>query len=314
MSTISGLSTSCLSMSSWEAAERSGTRSQAPAGLQTIGCIVAAPSRSSWKSARSSRNGNGPPGEETHARLAAQLEPRVKNRRFLLHLEATLERSPSVTRLAAEIDRFLAGLDPDDIPNMALGVGQDLPRMPYREVGVLVTVEAVPIRRELLAARRDDDRIIVSGPLVGGLVDSGRRLKRSLSKKLAAAYDIPQGIPYIIAAGIHDPFCSVEQIQTALYGPDLLATRRWDPLNDALGPSRQGLFGMKLATRHHQNTRISAVACLWMKTWKPQDHQLLLFENPAAELRASANVFPFTSRLGPNTGSDWTWHAPEGSS
>lgn len=82
-----------------------------------------------------------------------------------------------------------------------------------------------------------DARIVANGALIGGMVNSAQRLKKKLKAKAGGKYDIATA-PFLIIAGLHDAFCSEDQVLSALYGGDRLTLSSGE-----MGRRNDGLFG-----------------------------------------------------------------------
>ena len=159
------------------------------------------------------------------------------------------------------------------------------------------------------ASLTDPDACIVGmGPMIGGPVDSHERLKERLNGKRKKPYVLDPSVPYVLAVGNHDPFCSDLQLLMAIYGRD------WEALIGGRGPLWQhelkfsGFFGIgKGETRY--NTRFSAVAVI---SGSVLFHHLsamqwLVFGNPHARVRLPDGLLPTTHRFQALDGSRWGW-------
>jgi hypothetical protein len=144
-----------------------------------------------------------------HGRIADELNRRLALDRWFIYLEIVqLDRDPSVkalTRWASEIMEQLP--DPSASGN--------------REHHRTYTAQGVRLSFTFAACTPDPagprGRIVGPGPVIGGFVKSGDRLRVALQKKAGNRYDLRDS-PFAIFVGIHDPFCSLDQIEAALYG------------------------------------------------------------------------------------------------
>jgi hypothetical protein len=161
-----------------------------------------------------------------------------------------------------------------------------------------VRFEALPMKPNAASLTDPDARIVGMGPLIGGPVDSYERLKERLNGKRKKPYILDPDVPYVLAVGNHDPFCSDWQLLMAIYGRD------WEALIGGRGPLWQhelkfrGFFGIGTAeTPYH--TRFSAVAVIdgSVLCHHPSAMHRLVFDNPHARVRLPDGLLPTTHRF-----------------
>ena len=61
-------------------------------------------------------------------------------------------------------------------------------------------------------------RIVGTGAVIGGFVDSGQRLKDRLNAKRKKGYTLDPDVPFVLVVGDHDPFCGDLELLLAIYG------------------------------------------------------------------------------------------------
>jgi hypothetical protein len=124
----------------------------------------------------------------------------------------------------------------------------------------------------------ETDRIVGMSPVIGGRVNSGERLRTALRGKAGSRYDL-RGQPFAVAVGTHDSFCTLDEIERALYGSVAvsLPSRTWSRAND-------GFFGCSKNAPQGRNRRVSCVFVVqhW-QPWSPEEAIILRLDNPFAE-------------------------------
>ena len=139
---------------------------------------------------------------------------------------------------------------------------------------------------------RAHGRIIGPGPVIGGWVKSAERLRVALTGKAGGRYDL-RGKPFAVCVGVHDPFCSLDQIEDALYGSE-----RYDVAT--MVPSRAGnaFFGRGSESSEGKNTRVSCVFVLssWYP-WQPEKAMIIRLDNPFATEPFPDSLLPVDARV-----------------
>lgn len=228
--------------------------------------------------------------------IADDLNKRVRLSRYFVHFEPeVLTRQPRMKQLAAFVARTVEALpDPAAVvgaATTAASMREVLPTAVYEEPGVRVRFEFLP--RQAETEPDANDRIVGMGPMTGGWVNSGGRLKTALTAKAGGRYDLCDA-PYIVGVLPHDPFCSIDQIEGALYGSERVTI----PAGEVTRGS-DGLFGVDRQRRSGRNTRVSAI---WVvegfMAWKPDEVRLLRFDNPYAARPAVDDLIPANFAFG----------------
>jgi hypothetical protein len=228
--------------------------------------------------------------------IADDLNKRVRLSRYFVHFEPeVLTRQPRMRQLAAFVARTIEALpDPAAVvgaATTAANMRDVLPTAVYEEPGVRVRFEFLPRKAE--TEPDADDRIVGMGPMTGGWVNSGGRLKSALTAKAGGRYDIGDA-PYIVGVLSHDPFCSIDQVEGALYGSERVTI----PAGDVTRSS-DGLFGVDRQRRSGRNTRVSAI---WVvegfMAWNPGEVRLLRFDNPYAARPVVDDLVPANFTFG----------------
>ncbi|MGI8516665.1 MAG: hypothetical protein ACR2NT_16345 [Acidimicrobiia bacterium] len=131
------------------------------------------------------------------------------------------------------------------------------------------------------------------GPVIGGLVNSGARLKDRIEAKAGGRYQIGE-VPFLVAAGVHDTFCSDVEVISAVYGSDAM-----DLLTGELVRSPDGLFGTDPQRGHGRHRRFSAVAVIsHLRVWEAQTAEIAVLHNPNAARPWPNDSLPTTRRFG----------------
>lgn len=137
------------------------------------------------------------------------------------------------------------------------------------------------------AAMSDPDASLVRGPIIGGRVTAGERLRKVLKKKVDKSYDL-RGAPFLVVVGLHDRSCSSSQVISGLYGGEQIFAAVG---SSAPPPIRWFFDGF--------NTRVSAVATLeTIRPWQEQPSTLFVWDNPAAQSSWPDHILPVDQRLG----------------
>jgi hypothetical protein len=234
-----------------------------------------------------------------HDRLADELNKRVSPDRWGLNFEIIrLDRTPSARRLATWVRRTVDALPPHD-PTQPHPFTP--PRATYAADGVHLEFEFHP--RKVV---KPGDRIVGGGPAIGGWINSAERLRVALAGKAGRRYDIRER-PFALCVSARDSFCSLDQIEDALYGDEqvavpLLVTTR----------AGNGFFGRTPGYPLGKNRRISCVFVVenW-SPWSPQDAVVLRLDNPFAERAFPDDLlaanFCFTEVNPDNNGITFDW-------
>jgi hypothetical protein len=235
--------------------------------------------------------------QRRHARLADELDKRLPpTAGYFVDFEIeSADKEPAPRRFSDFVARRIAELPPPE----ELPVPQDLrwwPHLPsavYAGDGCRIVIRFIPMRPGAAARADPDARIVGTGPVIGGMVNSDLRLRERLVAKAGGRYDVT-GTPFLVVASVHDFLCSDHEVLDALYGGEAVVVgtgelvRRRDGF---FGTDRQGVG---------RNTRVSAVCVISAFTpWKPDDADVAVLENPYAALPWSRSVLPARRWFGP---------------
>lgn len=147
--------------------------------------------------------------EARHGRIADELNSRLSLDRWFVHFEVDqLDRSPSARKLADWVSGEITQL-----PNPEASDARTHHRV-YSVDGVRLNFSFYPCKPDPTGK---GGRIVGPGPIIGGWIKSGERLRVALTGKAGRRYELREK-PFAVCVGIHDPFCSVDQIEAALYG------------------------------------------------------------------------------------------------
>jgi hypothetical protein len=149
-----------------------------------------------------------------------------------------LGRTPSVDGIVRFLDRQVADLnripaDDEDYPVTTL----------YTEEGVQIEVSFYRYNEPIEPSDLLDDRAVMVGPAIGGIVTTGLRLQKTLTKKRPSRYAVDD-VQYAIVGYLHDEFSSLHQLERAVFGSQSInvVDQSWSRSND-------GFFGRRDAER-----------------------------------------------------------------
>jgi hypothetical protein len=219
--------------------------------------------------------------EKRHARLADALDAQLRpTAGYFVHFELQhAEREPSPVRFVEFVREGLDALPPHEqlVQSLtAIRPRDHLPSAIYEEHGVRALIEFVPMVPDAPSKTDPDARIVGMGPIIGGVVNSGERLKKKVKAKAGGRYDI-EGVPFLVLAGIHDMFCSDNQVVTALYGGETVTFPSGEP-----GRRNDGLFGVDPHHPKGRQKRLSAVGVIRGLRWEAETVDFAILHNPYA--------------------------------
>jgi hypothetical protein len=140
---------------------------------------------------------------------------------------------------------------------------------------------------------RPGDRIVGSGPVVGGAINSAARFRDRLDGK-DSKYDL-RGKPYAIVLGVHDHMGGLDDVVEALVGTSavIIATGAGIRKGD-------GFYGqVRRGTRDGKHKRVSCIFAL--EDWwpgGPYNPRVTRFDNPFAEAPFPDDAIPFEAHWG----------------
>ncbi len=226
-----------------------------------------------------------------HARLADELDRRIRPTAgyFVDFQIERCERDPAPRRFAEFIARRIDELpDPQQVELPAAPGPHDLPSAVYEQDGCVISIRFIPMRAGAAARSDRDARIVGMGPMIGGMVNSGARLKDRLVAKAGGRYEL-HGAPSMIAACVHDFLCSDDQVLDALYGGEAVVVD-----TGQLVRRRDGLFGVDATRGAGRNTRVSAVGVISrFSPWAPAETDVAVLENPYAATPWPSGLLPW---------------------
>lgn len=235
--------------------------------------------------------------EKRHERLADAVNAALRpTDGYFVHFQINrAQREPSPTRFVKFVRDALARLPPHEIlleSLPALRPRQHLPSAIYEETDVLIEVEFVPMAPNAPSKSDPDARIVGTGAITGGMVNSAERLKKKVAAKAGGRYKIEQ-VPFLVLAGLHDMFCSEDQVLAGLYGGD-----RYSLSSGELGRRNDGLFGPDLQRDKGRHKRLSAVGIISGLRWKPESNELSIMHNPYASRPWPDYIIPNARNFG----------------
>ena len=204
-----------------------------------------------------------------HSRIADQLNSRLSLDRWFISFEvAQLDREPSARGLASWVSGII-----DQLPDPGMS--------DTRTHHETYTANRVRLRFMFSPCKPDPTgtrgRIVGPGPVIGGFVKSAERLRIALQKKAGGRYELRDS-PFAVCVGVHDPFCSLDQIEAALYG-----NVQYEVATMARSRAENGFFGRGPECPEGKNTRISCVFAMsnW-HPWQPEKARVIRLDNPFA--------------------------------
>jgi hypothetical protein len=203
-------------------------------------------------------------------------------RRYIAFLRRELDRLPAHDTLAEELNASRS---------------RDIPTATFRDDGVEIRTRFMPMRRDAPAKTDPDARIVGTGAIIGGTVTTAGRLRERVKAKAGSRYDI-DGVPFLVAVGLHDVVGEDYEIINGLYGSEAVDLRSHQAVRRG-----DGFFGVdatRAAGRRHR--RVSGVAVVTgLQVWAPGEEDVALFHNPYAERAWPKYGLPATREFGPVT-------------
>lgn len=146
--------------------------------------------------------------ERRHWRLADELNRRIlPTDGYLVDFEIEgAQQDPPPRRVADFIRRELARLPPHRELLQGLGdrvTRAERPSAIYCRDGVRIRMNFLPMVAGARAKSDPDSRIVGTGPVIGGMVNSAERLRDRIVAKAGGRYDIAD-VPFVVAVGVHD--------------------------------------------------------------------------------------------------------------
>lgn len=234
--------------------------------------------------------------EKRHARLADEVNRRLAPTAGYF-VDFDIEQAaqePPPRRVADFIQRELDKLPPhDQLEWPEQTTGADLPSAQYDRNGVRIAIRFMPMAKDAPSKSDPDARIVGSGPVIGGMVNSAERLKDRVEAKAGGRYDIVD-VPFLVVVGVHDTFCGDDDVEQALYGGESVLIPSGEPIR-----RNDGLFGIDKARPAGRHRRISAVAVInGLRVWEPEAAEVGIFNNPYAARAWPDETFPASRRFG----------------
>jgi hypothetical protein len=246
-----------------------------------------------------------------HGELTDRLNTTFRPEGYFLHVEVLHQdqgRNLPLKALTLAARAFLNRLPDPRAATAAYEAGQPLPWHDFVRPGIHLRFIAMPMKPGASSLTDPDARIVGTGAAIGGVVDSGERLRDRLNAKRKKRYTLDPEVPFVVAVGSHDPFCRDLQLLTAMYGRD------WEALAGIRQPSWQGqpkfagFFGIGMGERPY-NTRFSAVGVIegWLPWEDPAAVRWSLFDNLHARVRLPDGLLPTRRRFQAANGGGWGW-------
>ena len=249
-----------------------------------------------------------------HGELSDRLNKRFRPQGYFLHVEVLRQQQGvnlPLKALTEAAGAFLQGLPDPQVATAAHLNGQPLGPRDFVRPGLHVRFRAIPMKPNAASLTNPHARIVGTGAVIGGFVDSDQRLKDRLNTKRKKGYTLDPDVPFVLVVGDHDPFCGDLELLLAIYGRD------WEAMVGARPPLWQqdrkaaGFFGIGKGERPY-NTRFSAVAAIGgsMPWYDPNGSQWLVFDNPHGRVRLPDGLLPADHRFQALDASRWGWTPP----
>jgi hypothetical protein len=213
-----------------------------------------------------------------YGRLADELDRRVRPTAgyFANFQIKRAERDPSPRRFAQFVRDRIAELPPHD--QAPPSITQQ--RFDYEEDGVRIEVRFGPMKADARSLTDPDARISGIGQVVGGFVNSASRLRARLAEKASSKqrelYGV-DGLPFLVAVGVHDICCSTDEVIDALYGSLAVVVGTGEGVRQ-----QDGFFGVDREHRDGRRRAVSGVAVVAGSPYGPGPAEVTLFHNPFA--------------------------------
>jgi hypothetical protein len=249
--------------------------------------------------------------ERRHGELTDRLNKRFRPQGYFLDVEVLQQeqgRNLPLKELTEAAGSFLQDLQPPPVTTGASSSGERLHETHFIRDGIHVRFEARPMKPNAASLTNPNARIVGTGALIGGLVDSDERLKDRLNAKRKKRYSLDPTVPFILVVGNHDLFCDDLELLLAVYGRDWEAMVGKRPPLWHQQPQFSGFFGIGQGERPY-HTRFAAVAVVGgsMPWYDPTGTQWLVFDNPHGRVRLPDGLLPANHRFQALSGSGWGW-------
>jgi hypothetical protein len=227
--------------------------------------------------------------QNQHSRIADELNKRLRIDRWFIDFEIIrLDRDPSFTKLASWVNREISSLPPVPETEGRTCIAS------YRAQDIQLDFSFIRSERHPAGTR---DRIVCSGPVIGGLVRSSERLLVALTKKAGNRYNV-RNAPFALCVGVHDPFCGLDDLETAIYGHVQYAYQVGGTGDVSRSRANDGFFGRLPSAPKGKNRRISCVfaVCNWYP-WISEESVILRFDNPFADRPFPGSLIPAAAQV-----------------
>jgi hypothetical protein len=227
--------------------------------------------------------------QDRHGRIADQLNKRLTLGQWFIGFEIMrLDRDPSFAKLASWVGREISSLP------TAPGTESKTYTASYIIEGIQLDFSFARCESRPDGTR---DRIVGAGPVIGGLVRSGERLLVALTKKAGGRYGL-RNAPFALCVGVHDPFCDLEDLESAIYGHIQYAYEVGGSGKVDRSRANDGFFGRASGASGGKNRRMSCVFAIynWVP-WNPGKSAVLRFDNPFADHPFPEDAFPSAARV-----------------
>ncbi|MFL6077710.1 MAG: hypothetical protein ACJ73S_30470 [Mycobacteriales bacterium] len=235
--------------------------------------------------------------QKRHAAIVDELNRRIPLTNWFVHFEVIrLARQPSMRRVVAWVEERLDELDDQEAdPTNPL-----TPWVVYVAAGVELRFRFR--RRRSTFSPKPTDRVVGTGQPVGGFVDSYKRMRSALEKKVQKRYDT-RDKPFAIFVGDWDWACGVDQFEDALLGNEQVLVNSGE-----LRRANNGFFGVAEDRPEGKHRQVSCVITLYgWKPWQPDNSVILRFDNPFAANPFPDEILPADYHLGVSRNKDGAW-------
>ena len=226
--------------------------------------------------------------QNQHGRITDELNSRLTFDKWFVCFEVKkADRDPPYKHLANWVDRTISCL-----PHPS-GTDSRTQAATYKASGVQLDFTFIRCQPNPVGTR---DRIVGPGPVIGGLVKSSERLLVALDGKAGGRYEL-RDAPFALCVCVHDPFCSLDQLETALYGHVQYEYEVSGSGAVKRSRAQDGFFGRTPGNPGGKNRRVSCVYAVYnWQPWSPEKASILRLDNPFAD-HQFPDFFPVNARV-----------------
>jgi hypothetical protein len=229
--------------------------------------------------------------QQRHGQLIDEVNARVPLTSHLVRIEILrYDQMPRVRELAdwlkVQIGRLQSGHDLESRDK------RGLPVQHFVRNAAELRCTFLPVRPNIV--RGPHDRVVGMGDIMGGFVNSSLRLRESLESKDGSRYEL-RDRPFALFVGVHDPFCTLDQIEDAVFGGQQVVIGTGEVRRTEVSRADDGFFGPTTGSgeRVGKQRRVSTIFTPGRR-WGPgigDPPTMLRVDNPFAASQFPDDVF-----------------------